>query len=230
MKAGVFDSDQLVETQSFDQVDSAALQHIADQHQVRHAIAASTGVEVDDTLVQVPGTFLHFTATTPVPIENMYRTPETLGRDRLAGVVAASWMYPGANVLVIDAGTCITYDLLEESGKYLGGNISPGLDMRYHAMHHFTRRLPMVERANSISLLGETTEEALRNGGLTGVLMEMGGYMELLRKKYTGLNTLLTGGDAPYLSEHLRADLALEPHLILIGLNQILQFNVAKYN
>jgi type III pantothenate kinase len=139
-------------------------------------------------------------------------------------------LYPERNVLVIDAGTCITFDFLEESGTYIGGNIAPGLDMRFRAMHQFTQRLPEVERGDTGALLGLTTQEALQNGGLMGILMEIAGYIEILRGKYNTINTLLTGGDAQYLADHLKATLAVEPHLILIGLNQILQFNVAKYN
>lgn len=230
VKTGVFDHNELVDTQTFDELNNEALQHMVDKYNVTHVIAASTGVSVDETLLTVPGMFVHFTSTTPVPVENLYRTPETLGRDRLAGVVAASWLFPETHVLVIDAGTCLTYDVIDDSGKYLGGNIAPGVDMRYQAMHHYTKRLPQVTRPDAVSLIGETTEEAIRNGGLMGILMEVAGYIEMLRRKYPDLNTLLTGGDAPYLSEHLHANLTLQPHLILIGLNQILQFNVAKYN
>lgn len=230
VKTGVFDEDDLVEAQVHNSVNGASLQALADQYQITHVIASSTGQEIEEDLVQIPGIFLRFSAMTPVPIENQYRTPETLGLDRLAGMVAASWLYPGTNVLVIDAGTCITFDFLDESGKFLGGNIAPGLDMRYKAMHHFTQRLPSVERADTGLLLGETTQEALQNGGLMGVLMEIAGYIEILKNKHNSINTLLTGGDAQYLAEHLKTTLAVEPHLILIGLNQILQFNVAKHN
>jgi type III pantothenate kinase len=230
IKTGVFDQDNLVYAQIYDRVDSVSLQSIINDYGVTHVIVASTGADLESEVVEAPGVFLRFSSMTPVPIENHYKSPETLGHDRLAGMVAASWLHPGSNVLVIDAGTCITFDLLEETGKYVGGNIAPGLDMRYNAMHQFTQRLPAVERADAASLLGETTQEALQNGGLMGILMEIAGYIEILRSKYNTLHTLLTGGDAQYLAEHLNTKLAIQPHLILIGLNQILQFNVAKYN
>lgn len=230
IKTGVFDQDDLLDAQMYDRMDSVSLQSMINDYGVTHVIVASTGADLESDDLQAPGVFLRFSPTTPVPIENHYKTPETLGQDRLAGVVAASWLHPGSNVLVIDAGTCLTYDFLEETGKYLGGNIAPGLDMRYKAMHHFIRRLPSVERADTGSLLGETTQEALQNGGLMGVLMEIAGYTEILRSKYHSVHTLLTGGDAQYLADHLNTKLAIQPHLILIGLNQILQFNVAKYN
>ena len=230
MKMGVFDKDDLVDAQVYDDVSGVSLQSLINDYGVTHVIVASSGTDLESDAVQAPGVFLRFSSMTPVPIENHYKTPETLGQDRLAGMVAASWLHPGSNVLVIDAGTCITYDFLEDTGKYLGGNIAPGLDMRYRAMHHFTHRLPSVDRADNGSLLGETTQEALQNGGLMGILMEIAGYIEILRGKYTSLNTLLTGGDAQYLADHLNTRLAVHPHLILIGLNQILQFNVAKYN
>jgi type III pantothenate kinase len=230
VKTGVFDQNDLVDAQVYDQIDNASLQSLINDYSVTHVIAASTATELEQDAFQAPGLFLRFTSMTPVPIENHYRTPESLGQDRLAGMVAASWLYPGSNVLVIDAGTCITFDFLEETGKYLGGNIAPGLDMRYQSMHHFTQRLPSVERADTGALLGRTTQQALQNGGLMGMLMEIAGYIEILRNKYKMLNTVLTGGDAQYLADHLNTGLAIQPHLILIGLNQILQFNVAKYN
>lgn len=230
VKTGVFDGDDLVDAQVYEQLDSVSLQALISDSGVTHVILASTGTDIEANTVHAPGVFLKLSSMTPVPIENGYKTPETLGQDRLAGMVAASWLHPGSNVLVIDAGTCVTFDFLDQSGKYLGGNISPGLDMRYQAMHHFTQRLPSVERGDTGLLLGDTTQTALQNGGLMGMLMEIAGYIEILRNKYQSVNTLITGGDAQYLAEHLNTKLTVQPHLILIGLNQILQFNVAKYN
>jgi type III pantothenate kinase len=230
VKTGVFDRDELVNTRVHDSLDISTLQSLVNEYEVVHVIAASTAIELDQYLVQPPGMFLRFSSMTPVPIENHYRSPETLGQDRLAAMVGASWLHPASNVLVVDAGTCITYDFLEESGTYMGGNIAPGLEMRYQAMHQFTQRLPLVEKTDARTLLGETTEQAIQNGGLMGILMEIAGYIEILKSKYASLHTLLTGGDAQYLAEHLNTELKVQPHLILIGLNQILQFNVAKYN
>jgi len=230
VKTGVFDHNELVDAKVFDEVNAQVLQALADQYGVTHILTASTGIFVDSEIVRVPGVSLHLSSETPIPIDNRYETPETLGQDRLAGMVGASWLHPQTNVLVIDAGTCITFDLLEKSGIYLGGNIAPGLDMRYMAMHTFTKRLPTVSRPGSASMLGRTTETALQNGGLIGVLMEITGYMEMLKGQFSELHTLLTGGDAGYLAEHLKTGLSVEPNLVLIGLNQILNFNVAKYN
>jgi type III pantothenate kinase len=230
IKTGVFDRDTLVDTQVYEQLDGVFLQALINDQGVTHVIIASTGAEIDTDEISAPGVMLRFSPFTPVPIENDYKTPETLGQDRLAGMVASSWLYPETNVLVIDAGTCITFDFLEASGKYLGGNIAPGLDMRYQAMHHFTHRLPSVDRAETGTILGETTQEAIQNGGMMGILMEIAGYIEILRNKYSGMETIITGGDAQYFADHLNTSLTVQPHLILIGLNQILQFNVAKYN
>ncbi len=230
VKTGVFDQDALVDTQVYEYLDEISLQSLINDHGVTHVILASTGVDLALENVRAPGVLLKLSSMTPVPIEVRYKSPETLGQDRLAGMVAASWLYPDSNVLVIDAGTCITFDFLEGPGKFLGGNIAPGLDMRYQAMHQFTQRLPSVDRGETGTLLGETTQEAIQNGGMMGVLMEIAGYIEILRNKYSKIQTLLTGGDAQYLADHLNTSLTVQPHLILIGLNQILQFNVAKYN
>jgi type III pantothenate kinase len=230
IKTGVFDLNELIDTKVFDAVNDKALQDLVDTYEVTHVISASTGVDVPGDVVRVSGLSLHLSPETPVPIEYTYQTPETLGQDRLAGMVAASWLHPDSDVLVIDAGTCITYDVLEKSGTYVGGNIAPGLDMRWMAMHRFTKRLPAVERPGSVSLLGQTTTEAMQNGGLIGVLMEIAGYIEILRVTYPELVQVLTGGDASFIAEHLKADVSVQPNLVLIGLNQILNFNVAKYN
>ncbi len=230
VKTGVFDGDDLVEAQVMDSLDMPQLQRLVDTHRITHTIVASVGVVLEPDSLEAPGIVIQLGAQTPVPIESSYKTPETLGQDRLAGVVAATWLKPGSNTLVIDAGTCITYDFVDTSGRYVGGNIAPGIDMRYRAMHQFTHRLPSVEREDTGSLLGESTDEALKNGGLLGVLMEIAGYIEILRMKYKEVNTLLTGGDADFVARRLNTGLSVEPHLILIGLNQILQYNVARYN
>jgi type III pantothenate kinase len=230
VKTCVFDLDELVDTKVFDELDFEALQDLVKAFAVTHVIFASTGAKVHADRVQVSGVVLELTPGTPIPIEYTYQTPATLGQDRLAGMVAASWLHPDSDVLVIDAGTCITYDVLEKSGTYVGGNIAPGLDMRFKAMHTFTKRLPSIERPDTISLLGQSTIEAMQNGGLLGVLMEVAGYIEMLRGSYTKLKTLLTGGDASFLAGHLKAEISVQPNLVLIGLNQILNFNVAKYN
>ncbi len=118
-------------------------------------------------------TFIELEATTPLPIENCYKSKVTLGKDRIAAVVGAFDLFPGNNILIIDAGTAITYDLLTSDGKYMGGNISPGLEMRFKALHHFTGKLPQLESKPCSKLFGQTTEEAILAGVQSGIVYEV---------------------------------------------------------
>ena len=139
---------------------------------------------------------------TPLPFDNAYRTPATLGKDRLAAVAGAQAHYPGQHCLVIDAGTCITADFLEGGRVYRGGNISPGVRMRLQAMHTFTARLPLVESVsvNPAHLLGDSTETALRNGAVWGAVLELEGLYRRLAQAYGAVQVVLTGGDSALLA------------------------------
>ncbi len=159
------------------------------------------------------------------PFEVLYKTPKTLGQDRLAAVSGVYTLYSGKNVLVIDCGTCITYDFLTADGRYIGGNISPGIRMRLKAMHDYTDRLPLVDLPDSITWIGQSTEEALQNGAVTMAIMESRGMIFYLKENYGHLTTVLTGGDSGYFENHLTGEQYVHPDLILSGLNEILKNN-----
>ncbi len=165
-------------------------------------------------------TFLSSNTKTGINIS--YESPETLGMDRLAAVAGARHLAEGKNCLVIDAGTCITYDILEAPDTYRGGNISPGLSMRLKAMNHFTSALPLVSRNDDFELIGKNTETAIRNGAQTGVIMEIDAFIEAFKNKYTDLVIFIAGGDAEYIKAHCKHEMKLETHLVLHGLHQIL--------
>ena len=161
-----------------------------------------------------------------LPIRIGYETPHTLGRDRIAAVVGAQSLRPGSNILVIDAGTAITYELLEASGLYVGGNISPGMTTRFRALHHFTQKLPLVSEPEEVLLVGVSTESAIQAGVVNGIVLEMDGYIDLLRLKYPGLLVFLTGGHSFYFERRLKNRIFADINLVLIGLNRILEYNV----
>ena len=161
-----------------------------------------------------------------LPIKILYETPETLGKDRIAAVVGAWSHFPSENSLVIDAGTCITYDLVLQDGSYLGGNISPGIRMRLNAMHLMTKKLPKVEHRDDLPPWGTTTETAMQVGASLGSLKEMEGFIKDYRKKFGKLNILLTGGDSHFFVNRLKSKIFASPNLVLEGLNKILQHNV----
>lgn len=165
---------------------------------------------------------------TPLPIQNRYRTPATLGKDRLAAVVGAWAAFSQQTCLVIDAGTCITYDLLLDNGDYLGGNIAPGLHMRLRAMHTFTARLPEVDVLDILSgdyWLGGSTTEAMQNGAQAGALLEVEGWISYCEREFGVLNVIFTGGDADFFAKHLKRKIFVNQNLVLEGLNEILIYN-----
>jgi type III pantothenate kinase len=164
--------------------------------------------------------------TLPLPITNHYATPATLGVDRLAGACGARQMFPGSNCLVIDAGTCITYDFLDAGGSYLGGGISPGLHMRFQAVHTFTKKLPLVQAVDNINLIGNSTEQCIQSGVIHGVLEEVQGIIRQYREKFEDLKVILCGGDTHFFENQLKASIFAVPELVLSGLNSILIYNV----
>ena len=169
--------------------------------------------------------FLELDESTPLPIENHYKTKGTLGKDRLAGVIGAVHLYPGTNILVIDAGTAITYDLITKDRQYLGGNISPGIDMRYRALHQFTGKLPLVTKKEFTGLYGQSTEEALRAGVQHGVVFEADNAINAFKEFYKNLYVIITGGDANFFDKKLKNSFFVHFNLIAIGLNRILEHN-----
>jgi type III pantothenate kinase len=194
-----------------------------------HKSILSTVKEEDAGLIQflernIPQ-FIHLNERTPLPIINTYKTPETLGKDRIAAVIGANNIFPGKTVLVVDAGTALTFDLLTEEGRYLGGNISPGLKMRFRALHEFTGSLPLSKESDEFSDTGNTTENAIISGVQLGMIYEMDGYIDHMKKKHKDLQVVLTGGDSLFFDKKLKNSIFVNQNLVLIGLNNILEFN-----
>jgi type III pantothenate kinase len=167
---------------------------------------------------------------TPVPIQLDYSTPETLGLDRIAAAVGAWSLFPDQNCLVIDLGTCITFDLVTSDGIFRGGAIAPGLHMRLQAMHEFTDKLPLVKTGETIndSFPAKSTKESLFVGAEMGVLHEIEGYISRLQKENDNLCVILTGGDASFFESKVKAPIFVRPELNLWGLNRILLYNEFK--
>jgi type III pantothenate kinase len=163
---------------------------------------------------------------TPVPIESQYQTKHTLGVDRVASVVGAKYLYPVKNCLVIDLGTCITYDLVDEAGIHHGGGISPGLEMRSKAMHKFTSKLPLISMKGSPDLIGKTTKECMQSGVINGATAELEGIIERYRQLFHDLVIIFCGGDAIFFESKIKDHIFAIPNLVLTGLNQILRFNL----
>jgi len=169
--------------------------------------------------------FIELNADTPLPVENCYASKETLGKDRIAAIVGAFDLYPETNVLVIDAGTAITYDILNNKGQYLGGNISPGIDMRFKALNQFTGKLPLVHHQEFEKLYGTTTEEAILAGVQHGVVFEVDRAIDAFKEFYKNLKVIITGGNADFFDKKLKNSFFVNFNLIPLGLNRILEYN-----
>ena len=165
------------------------------------------------------------TASTPIPLSNAYSTPETLGMDRLAAAVGAWSMQPGHDILVVDAGTAITYDFVSADGVYKGGNIAPGVSLRFKSLHDHTGSLPLVDSGGDIPLFGYDTETAIRSGVINGVRKELDGYLAELGSIYPSLLVFLTGGDAEFFDIKAKSTTFAVPDLVLRGLARIFEYN-----
>jgi len=172
--------------------------------------------------------FLELNHVTPVPILNNYKTPETLGLDRLAAAIGAMELFPGKDLLVIDTGTAITIDLVEGNGTFAGGNISPGMRSRFRALHEYTQNLPLVAATGEKLFIGRSTEEAIHAGVINGIVMEIDGMIDLLKKQHPEIEPILTGGDALFFERRLKNRIFVKSEITLIGLNRILEYNVEK--
>lgn len=162
----------------------------------------------------------------PLPIQNLYSTPHTLGVDRIAGVCGAREIFPTEHCLVIDAGTCVTFDFLDKDGRFHGGAISPGLNMRFKAVHTFTAKLPLVSPTENAKLIGDSTESSIQSGVINGMTAELDGIITRYSQKFEGLRVILCGGDALFFENKLKSSIFASPDLVLIGLNSILNYNV----
>lgn len=174
--------------------------------------------------------FIELNNTTPLPIINKYKTPETLGNDRIAAVVGAISLFPNKDILVIDAGTCITYDFINSEKEYFGGSISPGLKLRFKSLHNFTDKLPLINDAidYEVKLTGNSTKACIISGVVNGIILEIDGMINLYKKKYPEIITILCGGDSIYFDKMLKNSIFANSNIVLSGLNIILNFYEKK--
>ena len=168
--------------------------------------------------------FLEMTHQTPIPVPLVHDTPETLGLDRKAVCVGASCLYPGRHCLVIDAGSALTVDFLHAEKGMMGGNISPGLSMRFLSLHNFTANLPLLSPKETTQIMGFSTEESIINGVQNGIVAEVSAYLRQYLEKYPDIVPIITGGDAQFFVKNLKSSIFAQPDLILIGLNRILKY------
>ena len=234
IKIAVFFGDKILYQENLDQINTSLLEKLFRRYPEIQNSILSSGVsqskEINNLLSDLSDTFLLLDHKTNLPIKNTYKSPESLGYDRIANVVGASTEFPENNTLVIDVGTAITYDFINSLGEFLGGNISPGANMRAISLHNYTAKLPLVKLHNNPLLLSKTTEDALNSGILNGILFEIEAYIKELKDIYSDLKIILTGGDINLFDKKLKKTIFVDSNLNLKGLNRILNYNAEKTN
>jgi len=172
--------------------------------------------------------FINLSQDTPVPINNQYQQPQTLGKDRLGGVIAAHHLFPDKNCLYMSAGTCITYDFIDKTGKYWGGSIAPGMYLRFKVLNDYTDKLPLVQARFQEDFIGTTTETSILTGVVEGCIAEIKGRIRQYQAQFGSIQALITGGDALFFEKKLKNEIFAHPNLLPIGLNKILEYNFAQ--
>lgn len=203
------------------------LQKIVRDKTIRHLVMSSVSekeVAITEAFEDIIPVFV-VSSSVKLPFTNLYATPKTLGVDRIALAAAAVSKFPNQDCLIIDAGTCITFDFVNGKKEYLGGAIAPGLHMRYHALHQFTAKLPRLAVQAPKNFIGDSTEESIHSGIVNGLTQEIEGVIQQYKKDYPDLTVVLTGGDSNFLSKQLKSSIFATQNFLLIGLNEILILN-----
>ncbi|MBO3099621.1 type III pantothenate kinase [Gelidibacter pelagius] len=229
VKFAVFQEDELVEKIIVELFEFGKTQkNISINHpKIQKCILASVGKLSKEMVSELEKQYkvLILDSNLKFPFHNRYKTPTTLGVDRMALVSASVNQYPNDNVLIIDAGSCITYDFITQQNEYLGGAISPGIRLRYKSLHNFTANLPLLDTEIPEALIGDSTVGAIHSGVVNGIIKEIDGVIDEYLEKYSDLTVILTGGDANFLSKQLKNSIFANSNFLLEGLNFILEYN-----
>jgi type III pantothenate kinase len=230
IKAGFFENNQLVKLETSTLGEMEFISHLVSKHENTCNVIISSVRKYPEELISALKleckTVLFFNSEIQTPLENLYESKSTLGYDRLAACAGAHHLHKGNNILVVDAGTAITFDFVNDKGQYIGGCISPGLKMRFKALHQFTQKLPELSRDEDFNLIGKNTNDAIVSGVQNGLLFEIDAYINNLKAKHSDLQVIITGGDAHFLNKLLNNKADFHPEIVLQGLNRILEFNL----
>ena len=230
-KVAVFDNNVLVYIDQYTAFNTNDLLTCLNSYSIKKAIISTVKKKAEEweSVLNSKADLTYFNAATFTGINNKYLTPQTLGADRLAAVTGANYLYPHDNNLIIDGGTCITYDFIDAGKNYFGGSISPGLNMRYNALNYYTSALPLVKSSNEFTdSYGNNTTTAILSGVQNGIKHELTGFIESYIKSHRQINIILTGGDSIFFDTLLKNSIfapyiKIEPHLVLKGLNAAIQ-------
>jgi type III pantothenate kinase len=230
-KIAVFENDGLLKIEQYQQTSIQDVEGFLSSYTIDQVITASVKKEKEAWQLLLDERFqvVYFNSSLAAGINNHYKTPDTLGADRLAAVIGANYLYPGNANIVIGGGTCITYDYIDAGANYFGGSISPGLKMRYKAVNYYTAALPLVEADKDFTgAYGYDTVTAIKSGVQNGVKYELQGFIENYIKTQKEYNIILSGGDSIFFETLLKNSIfapyvKIEPYLVLKGLNAAIQ-------
>lgn len=229
IKIAIFSNNEIVFKRIFEKIQVPDIEFILEDFpETNKAILSSvshTSKDIIDFFNKRFGFFFELNHLLNYPFKINYKTPETLGNDRIAAIAAANYLFPQKNVLVIDIGTAVTYDLLTENNEYIGGNISPGLKLRYRSLHEHTDKLPLLNISEEEILLGNSTNSAITAGVQNGLLFEIENYISKLSRSFKNLKIILTGGDSFLFEKKIKSTIFVHSNLVLTGLNRILNYN-----
>ena len=227
-KLGIFENSNLVFSffDKNDKIDVEIEKIILNYRKITSALISNvSSIKINDILNKLNIKIYELDSTFIFPFKLNYKTPESLGNDRLALAAAATILFPNSNNLVIDAGTCITIDFIDNNNHFMGGSISPGVKMRYDSLNHYTANLPLLKNENSFNYPGDSTNASIHAGIIGGVSNEINGFIKQINSRNDKVNVILTGGDAKILSKTLKITIFANQNFILEGLNCILNLN-----
>lgn len=227
VKAALFNGHELVELRVYPSINELSVDKSFYGQAERCLVGSVVGSfhYIGDILSDFKGLDFH-SVVRPAPLKILYKNSDTLGSDRLAASVGAYSLYPNKNVLVVDSGTCLKFNFTNEKNEFLGGAISPGLQMRFKALQQFTDKLPLVNfNGDFDKLVGQNTEESILSGVINGILQETDGVINEYKKLYPDLTIVITGGDTDFFAKRLKNRIFAHPYLVLVGLNETLIFN-----
>ena len=230
IKAAVFEGDTVLESFVFDKIElEKNIKNILEKFQtIAYLVVSSVGdVEKQSFLAFENQVKVHFVSSEDsFPFSNNYGTPKTLGIDRMVLAAGATLMYPNQNRLIIDAGTCITYDFVDENNVYQGGAIAPGLRLRYESLHQFTAKLPLLTLQSPEDYVGKSTSESIHSGVVNGLVYEIDGFIDEYKADSSKIIIILTGGDAVFLAKRLKNTIFANSNFLLESLNQTFQYKI----
>ena len=224
-KLAVFEQDKLLFSELFKEINNEIINSFISDKSIKRALISSVREDVDENLLKKYN-LIHLTHLTPLPLQIKYKTPETLGVDRIAASVGAKAIYKDTNLLVIDIGTCVTFDFINSKNEYLGGSIAPGFEMRFKALNYFTGKLPIVDfKKEQLKLIGDTTESSIISGVYNGMKHEIEGVINNYLTQYEGLKIVVTGGDINLFDLEPKNRIFADEFLVMKGLNETLNYN-----